>query len=91
MNNLVEENASLPMTMKMVNEKLMLSAKDAGIDIENLGDIESLHDLDEDEDGARGGSDTDQSNGNASKPTSDASALSAAADKLTERIKHALK
>ncbi|OXU17864.1 hypothetical protein TSAR_013677 [Trichomalopsis sarcophagae] len=89
-NNLIKENASLPTTMKMVNEKLIITAKDAGIDIENLDEIVSLRDLEEDEDGARGGSDTVQSNDNASKQTSDVSDFSAATHKITERIKHAL-
>lgn len=88
-NNLVEENASLPMTVKMVNEKLMIAAKDAGINLEDIGDTANENDLEED--GATGSIDAEQSNDDAVGSMPNAAALSAAADKLTEKMKYALK
>jgi hypothetical protein len=42
--NLIEDNASLPVTVQMVNEKLKIAAHEAGIDLNDLENVNSSED-----------------------------------------------
>ncbi|XP_011497475.1 PREDICTED: uncharacterized protein LOC105361883 [Ceratosolen solmsi marchali] len=46
--NLIEENASLPITVKTVNEKLKIIAKEAGINLDQLEHINNSDEENED-------------------------------------------
>ena len=77
------------MTVKMVNEKLILAAKDAGIDLETIESLRNIPELQSDE-GEESGN-ADDADEDVVPTASNASALAAAADELTDRVKKTLK
>jgi len=91
--NLIEENASLPMTASLTNEKLIIAAKEAGIDLEDVETMFSLDNVKDKNQAASGTSGNKKTTTNKSKKTamSNVEIVAAAADELTEKVKRTLK
>ena len=83
-------NTALPLTIKLANEKLMTTAKSAGVDMNNLLKI-----LDETESQEVGSQEQTSDNHSSEAETDvegdDLSAISTAAGKLTDKVQNTLK
>lgn len=101
LHDILDVDASLPTNQKLVNYRLMVAAKEAGIDLNDL-EIEaseegseqdaSQHDSSQEQDSDRNnGTQESQEDNEQTASTSNAAALAAATNKLTKTVKRALR
>ncbi|XP_014210154.1 uncharacterized protein LOC106640586 [Copidosoma floridanum] len=86
---LVEENALLPTSAKLANEKLTIIAKEAGIDLGNLESV--LNESADEEESQSESSDQKKASCKSTSVQSNVAIIAAATDKLAVKLKRTLK